>query len=326
MTGGRASRAHADLLISDFRYDTQLAEECPGLDVEIRGTGDSMPDALAKTLSKANIRRLGVEGRSMKLGAAETLREKLPKQVVVTTDGLVEKLREIKDREEIAEIRLAAACAERAFQLTRASIEIGQTEKQVADELEFAMRRFGAVDRAFASIVAVGPRAALPHASPGGARVGESDFVLVDWGAKYRLYRSDMTRMLVTGRITSRFERVYNTVLKAQEKAIAAIRPGISGKEVDAVARRVIAGARFGKRFGHSLGHGVGLDIHEGPALAKTGKEPLVAGMVVTVEPGIYLPGWGGIRIEDDVLVTRDGHEVLTSLPKSLELTFVDSL
>jgi Xaa-Pro aminopeptidase len=159
----------------------------------------------------------------------------------------------------------------------------------------------------------------LPHATPGNHRVGQSDFVLLDWGANEELYNSDLTRVLVTGKISPRFERVYQTVLQAQTRAIAAIRPGASTRQVDRVARTAIAKAGFGRYFGHGLGHGLGLAVHEAPRLAANSDTPLKPGMVITVEPGIYLPGWGGVRIEDDVLVTRQGHEVLTSAPKQIE-------
>jgi len=169
------------------------------------------------------------------------------------------------------------------------------------------------------AVWAVGPRAALPHATPGRSRIGDDDFVLVDWGANEGLYKSDLTRVVVTGRISPKFERIYRTVLDSQERAIAAIRPGVSASDVDHVARSFIAKAGFGRRFRHGLGHGVGILVHEAPRLAVKSQTILKPGMVVTVEPGIYLPGWGGVRSEDDVLVTRSGYEVLTRLPKQLE-------
>ncbi len=190
----------------------------------------------------------------------------------------------------------------------------------MADELEYQIRLFGGVCGAFPSIIGVGPRAALPHGRPTReAKIGDSDFVLIDWGARGRLYHSDLTRVLVTGRLSPELQQVYGVVLAAQRAAIAAIRPGAIMKEIDATARQVIADAGYGERFGHSLGHGIGLAVHEQPRLAPDQDRPLAPGMVVTVEPGIYLPGWGGVRIEDDVLVTEDGHEVLTSVPKELE-------
>jgi Xaa-Pro aminopeptidase len=189
----------------------------------------------------------------------------------------------------------------------------------VANDLEYQMRQLGAKGPSFETIVATGARAALPHARPGNQKIGEADFTLVDWGAQAGLYKSDLTRLVVTSRISPKLKRVYGVVLEAQRKAIAAIRAGVPACDVDRVARDVITEAGFGRYFGHSLGHGIGLDIHEGPRLIKTNQRPLRPGNVITVEPGIYLPGWGGVRIEDDVLVTRAGCEVLTHFPKQLE-------
>jgi Xaa-Pro aminopeptidase len=193
------------------------------------------------------------------------------------------------------------------------------TELDVAAELEYQARRFGAKALSFPPIVAVGPRAALPHATPTLRRLSDSEFTLIDWGANSGLYMSDLTRIVVTGRISPKLRRIYSVVLKAQLAAIKAIRPGLTGEQVDSVARRIITRAGFGKAFGHGLGHGTGLEIHEAPRLAVGQKTKLRPGMIVTVEPGIYVPGWGGVRIEDDVLVTRTGHEVLSDVPKQLE-------
>jgi Xaa-Pro aminopeptidase len=171
----------------------------------------------------------------------------------------------------------------------------------------------------FQTIVAVGPRAALPHARPTSRRIGESDFTLIDWGVNEGLYVSDLTRVLARARISPKLRKLYGVVLKAQLAGIEAIRPGATCEEVDRVARGVIEKAGYGKEFGHGLGHGIGLEIHEAPRLAQGQPLELKPGMIVTVEPGIYFPDWGGIRIEDDVLVTRNGHEVLTSVPKELD-------
>ncbi len=181
------------------------------------------------------------------------------------------------------------------------------------------MRKLGGRSASFPSIVAVGDRSALPHYRPGSRAIGDAPFVLVDWGAVGNGYVSDLTRVLATGKIPPKLERIYRVVLNAQERAIEAIRPGRTCGEVDAAARAVIAKAGFGPKFGHGLGHGIGLEIHEAPRLSKGQKVKLKPGMVVTVEPGIYLPGFGGVRIEDDVLVTRNGCEVLTDLPKQWE-------
>jgi Xaa-Pro aminopeptidase len=313
-----------DVLLSDPRYTTQLEEECPGLDLFIRPPGTSMLTAVAKAVQTGKTHRLGVEGSSMTVGLRDQLGSNLQKVEFVTTDGLVEKLRETKDKTEIARTRDAVRMAEKGFEVLRSTLRREKTEKQVAAELELAMRQFGAKGFAFPTIVAVGPRAALPHATPTDATIGSGELLLVDWGAHEGLYRSDLTRVLVIGKISPKLRKVYQTVLDAQVAAIRAIRPGIVAEEVDAVARNMIAKAGFGRYFGHGLGHGLGLDVHEAPRLAVASKTVLRPGMIVTVEPGIYLPGWGGVRIEDDVLVTSTGHEVLTSASKSLEEAVVD--
>jgi len=308
-----------ETLISDPRYTTQLGEECPGLDLFIRPPGLTMHKALGKLVRQAKLGQLGAEADSMTLGLRDRISGELSKTEIVPLGGLVELLRERKDADEIARIREAVWYAERAFGVLRATLRPEKTEKQVADELEQQMRLFGARGCSFPTIVAAGARAALPHARTTGNPIGNADIVLVDWGADGNLYKSDLTRVLVTGKISPKLERVYGVVLKAQQLAMAAIRPGAVAQEVDAIARGVIAEAGFGRYFGHGLGHGLGLEIHEAPRLAAKTPTVLRPGMVVTVEPGIYLPGWGGVRIEDDVLVTRTGYEVLTSVPKTLE-------
>jgi Xaa-Pro aminopeptidase len=311
-------RPDGELMLTDGRYTTQLEEECPGLEVSARRPGVSMHEAVVKAVKRAQIGRLGIEAESMTVAQRDKLAEKLPKLELVATPGLVEDLREVKDRWEIERIREAVRVAEKAFAVVRATLRPEMTEKFVADELEHQIRLFGARCSSFPNIVAVGPRAALPHAVPGRYTLGESELLLIDWGADKGLYKSDLTRVLVTGKISPKFKRLYEIVIEAQTRAIAAIKPGVKAQDVDKVARRVIAKAGYGRRFGHGLGHGIGLDVHEAPRLAAKSTTLLKAGMVVTVEPGIYLPGWGGIRIEDDVLVTRDGHEVLTHVGKQL--------
>jgi Xaa-Pro aminopeptidase len=307
-----------EILITDARYTTQLEQECPQLKLDVRSPGTSMLQAVASVVGSAKVASLAVEGESMSVALHQQIAEKLTKVPTVVTSGLVEQLREIKDKQEVAEICLAARQAEKAFAVLRATLRPECTEKEVADDLEHQMRLFGAKGASFPPIIAVGPRAALPHARPTDMKIGEDDFVLVDWGATAKLYKSDLTRVLVTGRISPKLERVYGVVLDAQQRAIEAIKPGMTGREIDQVARGVIEKAGFGKQFGHGLGHGIGLDIHEAPRLNSANDRPLLPGMVVTVEPGIYLPGWGGVRIEDDILITKAGHEVLTSVPKEL--------
>lgn len=307
------------IVISDSRYSEQLEEECSDLDHDIRQSSQRIVAAVSRLTRRLKISALGVESGSMTMAMHRQLAAAVGTTELVATEGQVEQLREIKDASEISTIRRAVRIAERAFAATRAMMRDGQSEREIAFELENQVRMLGARGCSFDPIVAVGPRAALPHATPGERQIGESDFVLIDWGADFDMYRSDLTRILVTGKISPKLQRIYTVVLRAQLRAIKAIRPGALMKDVDAAARGVIEKAGFGKKFGHSLGHGIGLDIHEEPRLASGQDRPLKPGMVVTVEPGIYLPGWGGVRIEDDILVTRDGHEVLSTVSKQLD-------
>ena len=313
-----------EILLSDPRYSEQLGEECPELQLAIRRPPKNIVTLTSEVVRKAKLTRIGVEASSMSLSLFEQLNAALPKATLVPTHGLVEQLREIKDKEEVAEIRQAVKLAERVFTMLRAGLRPDQTEREIAYELEYQIRRMGGSGCAFPPIVAVGPRAALPHAVPTDQRISADPLLLMDWGARAHLYMSDLTRILVTGKISPKLERIYGVVLKAQEQAIAAIRPGALMSEVDAAARNVITKAGYGKQFGHGLGHGFGLEIHETTRLAANQDRPLKAGMVITVEPGIYLPGWGGVRIEDDILVTRTGHDVLSKLPKALEQCVVE--
>jgi Xaa-Pro aminopeptidase len=318
--GPKARRGTGELLLTDHRYTEQLETECPGLELAVRGPGVKQADFTGDTLARLKPPSLGVESDAMSVGMFEKLREKLKSTKLALTENLVESLREIKDRGEIDEIREAVRIAERAFAVIRNTLRPERSEKEVADELEYQIRLFGGTCGAFPSIIGVGPRAALPHGRPvQGSKIGDYDFVLIDWGARGRLYHSDLTRVLTTGKLSPKLQKVYAVVLAAQRAAIDAIRHGAIMKDVDATARGVIDRAGFGKCFGHSLGHGIGLAVHEQPRLAPDQDRPLAAGMVVTVEPGIYVPGWGGVRIEDDVLVTKDGCDVLTSVPKEIE-------
>jgi Xaa-Pro aminopeptidase len=309
-----------DLIISDGRFTTQLHEECPGLDSSIRLPGQEMSRAIADVVDRLGYTRVGLEATSWTIADYEALKSALKTATVTSVEGRVESLRQKKDAGEIEAIREAIRSAERAFTMLRAGLRAGESEKDVADALEGYLRRCGATAASFPPIVAVGARSALPHARPTTeSRIGDDDFVLVDWGATGRPYKSDLTRVLVTGKVTPKFEAIYRTVLSALERAIAAIRPGVKAHDVDAEARSVIEEAGFGRFFEHGLGHGLGMDIHEAPRIGKQSEVLLEPGMVITVEPGIYLPGWGGIRIEDDVLVTPDGSEILSNIPRSLE-------
>jgi Xaa-Pro aminopeptidase len=309
-----------DILVSDGRFTTQIAQECPGLEAYIRPSSQELTGAIAHVAGRMGVRRLAFEATRCTVAEYEAIRDAVPSLAMTGVRGWVEALRRVKDDEEIAAIRSAVHCAERAFVMLRAGLRTGDSEKDVADTLEDYLRHCGATASSFPVIVAVGARAALPHARPTSTtRIGDDDFVLIDWGASGEPYKSDLTRVLVTGKVTSTFETIYRTVLAAQERAISAIRPGAKAQEIDSQARSVIEEAGFGAFFDHGLGHGLGMDIHEDPRLRRESPDLLEAGNVVTVEPGIYRPDWGGIRIEDDVLVTPDGCEVLSHISKSLE-------
>lgn len=312
------------LLISDARYEEQIGEECPGLDVFIRKSTITLPKATIKIVKASKASNVLIEAGSMTKGGFDDLVEGVPKSNFTANRGMVESLRERKDRDELAAIQRAIGFAESAFLEVRSKLAADMTEKRVADDLEYAMRRAGASSGAFKTIVGVGPRAALPHGIPSSRKLRENPFVLIDWGAREGLYCSDLTRVLVTGTLPSKIERIYHVVLAAQQAAIRAIRPGALMSEIDAVARSTIAQAGFGKRFTHGLGHGFGLQVHESIRLAKGQDRPLASGMVVTIEPGVYIPGYGGVRIEDDCLVTASGCRVLTTLPRELDANRVE--
>ncbi|QDS99867.1 M24 family metallopeptidase [Adhaeretor mobilis] len=308
-----------DILISDQRYSQQLESECPDVDLQIRGPGQKMIDDVAKTLKKCKVSKLGIEASSMTVALRDKVERAVPKARLEPTDGWIEALRMIKDRDEIAATRRACELARRAFEVVRAKITGETKESEIAADLEYQARRFGGKGLSFTPIVGVQERAALPHGTATERKIGSGDFVLIDWGVNESLYMSDLTRILATGKISTKLRKLYGVVLKAQLAGIAAIKPGVTCEKVDAAARKVIERAGHGKYFGHGLGHGTGLEIHEAPRLAKNQETKLEAGMIVTVEPGIYFPEWGGIRIEDDILVTRSGHEVLSNVPKELD-------
>lgn len=315
-----------EVLISDPRYEEQIAEECPGLTTFIRSPQVTLLGATAKQLAGGKWSSVLVEGDTITLAAFEQLKENLPSAALEPSRGLVEALRVIKDKDEIAQTRIAVELAQRVFTSVRSTLRSQLTEWEVACEIERLSRELGGSGTSFKPIVAVGARAALPHAVPGEQRIESAPFVLIDWGVTARGYRSDLTRVLTTGKIPPKFSRIYETVLAAQQAAIAAMRPGVMVSQVDQVAREVIERQGMGKRFNHGLGHGIGLEIHEAPRLGQNQDRALEPGMIVTVEPGVYYPGFGGVRIEDDILITRDGHELLSSLPRALEENQVELL
>lgn len=301
---------------SDARYDEQIREECPDLAMELRGPTESLVEAFGRFAAKNIKSTLHVEPTSTSFAQWSKLTEIATSSTLVPCAGIVERLREKKDAYEIQAIERAIDIAQRSFLATVAMMTPDTTEKNIADALETNIRHVGGSCSAFKPIVGVGPRAALPHGRPSAKKLSEDSFVLIDWGAKEEMYLSDITRIVITGNPSAKLRKVYQVVLDAQKAAINAIRPGVLMSDVDSIARKIIEQAGFGKKFTHSLGHGFGLQIHETVRLAQNQNRPLEADMVVTVEPGIYLPGTLGVRIEDDILVTKTGNRVLTSLPK----------
>lgn len=306
------------LLITDFRYQTQAAEEVGDL-ARIVVEPHSLWNGLWQNLTQvAQVEFAGFESAHLVHRDFQRLLEEGARWQWRPTMDLVESLRERKDGDELARIRGAVAAAEHALGLTMERVRVGMTELEVAGILESALRQSGTDGFPFPSIVASGPNAALPHARPTERQLKAGDFLLIDFGARVGGYCSDITRTFVVGRATAEQREFYDVVRVANERAIGAVRPGMTGRDADRVARGYIQDRGFGELFGHSLGHGIGLEVHEAPRLARTAEGPLVEGAVVTVEPGIYRPGWGGVRIEDDVHLGAAGAQVLTRFTREL--------
>jgi Xaa-Pro aminopeptidase len=313
------------LAISDFRYTTQLEEECPDLERAIRGPDKTLSELAAGVIEQSGVRKLGMESSSLPVDSLESISKHVPGVEWVGCPGLIEsKLRSVKDDAEVAEIRQALEFAQEGFRQLRTMLNPRMSEFEASYELEHTMRKLGARGHAFPAIIAKDDRAAMPHYFPSRKPIGEPMLLLIDWGAEtMSRYRCDLTRTLLFGKPDGKLKDVYETVREAQQLAIAAIKPGASCRGIDALARKYIADKGFGEYFGHGLGHGFGLKIHEQPRFSPLSNDVLEPGMVVTVEPGIYLPGWGGVRIEDNVLVTSVGCEVMSKLPSTLESAYI---
>jgi Xaa-Pro aminopeptidase len=303
--------------VTDFRYVEQAAEEVDPAFTRHRAAQDLL-DSVGDLLPEGPV-RLGFEDAHLTVREHARLREHLPERVeLVAVPGLVGRLREVKDAEEVARIRAAAELADAALLELLSEGLSGRTEREVALSLELKMRERGATGPSFEPIVAAGSHGALPHAQPRDEPIAAGELVVIDWGAQLDGYCSDCTRTVATGELNAEAREVYDLVLTAQLAGLEAVKAGAGGREVDRVARDVIDAGGHGEHFGHGLGHGVGLDIHEAPRLSQRSDDTLRAGNVVTVEPGIYLPGRFGVRIEDLVVVGEDGPEILTSVSKEL--------
>jgi Xaa-Pro aminopeptidase len=299
-------------LITDFRYAEQAPEETRGA-AEVVVEQRNLWERLRTLLASRPRLRFGFEREHLSVRNAERLTG-LQSAEPVPASELVEALRAVKDAGEVAAIAAAAELAQDALAEVLPSIAVGQTERDIAARLEAALRQRGSEWHPFQTIVASGPRSALPHARAGERPLGRGEWLLLDFGAQLDGYCADLTRtVLVGGTADTRQREVYGVVREAQRVARERVRPGLTGRDADALARDVIAAAGFADAFGHSLGHGLGLEVHEAPRLAVTAEEPLPAGAVVTIEPGIYLEGWGGVRLEDDIHLTPEGPRCLSN-------------
>jgi Xaa-Pro aminopeptidase len=302
------------VLATDFRYYERAGRECPGWRLE--QVKQKFTDVLPGLLTRLAAKRVGFESAHLTVATYEKWREAADKVEWVATTNLVESLRQVKDEDELAAIRRAVAIADEALAELLSRLRPGLTEREIAWELEGAMRQRGAEKPSFDLIVASGPNSALPHVKTGERAIAVGEPILIDMGCIFEGYCSDMTRTFCLGQSNGKFDEIYDLVLRAQERAEAGIKADMTAREADALARSVIAEAGYGEFFGHGLGHGVGLAIHEDPRMSSFSEDTLPAGTVVTVEPGVYLPDWGGVRIEDMVVVRQDGLEILTASSK----------
>ncbi len=303
------------LFITDFRYTEQAEKQCIGYEI-VKQTG-SIAAEVAALAKKMGLKKIGFEEDHVTFSAYKVFEKEIQAELSPVS-GEIEKLRLIKDGTEIKILKEAADIADAAFKHILDFIRPGKTELQVSNELEFFMRSLGATSSSFDIIVASGHRSALPHGVASDKVIETGDFVTLDFGAYYKGYVSDITRTIAVGQPSDKLKEIYEIVLEAQLRGVNGIKPGLTGKEADALTRDYITEKGFGQYFGHSTGHGIGLEVHEGPGLSVKSDIVLEPGMVVTVEPGIYIPGLGGVRIEDDVIITESHNERLTHSPKEL--------
>lgn len=304
--------------LTDFRYGEQAAREVKGAKRKVCAKGDLIAGLAELTfLNKKNF-RFGYDDNSLTVARLAIFKKSLPNTIPVPAAELMAQLGWVKEPVEVDYIRKAAKIADTAFERILNIVRPGVRERELAAELEYQMAMMGSERPAFESIVASGPRGALPHGIASQRKVKKGEMITFDFGATVNGYVSDITRTVVVGKPTARQKKIYGIVLRAQKAGVRKVAPGVSGHAVDAVCRRIIAKAGYAKQFGHGAGHGIGIVVHTGPSLGVNSEHILKVNNVVTVEPGIYIPGWGGVRIEDDVLVTRKGREVLTKAEKKL--------
>lgn len=301
------------IFITDFRYTEQATEQAK--DFEIVEHKGAIEEEISRQIQSLGIKRLGFEQDDVTFSTYQQYQQKFEVELIPIS-GLIESLRLVKTDNEIEILQKAAKIADDAFEHIQSFIKPGVREFEIANELEFFMRKQGATSSSFDMIVASGERSALPHGVASEKKIQSGELVTMDFGALYQGYCSDITRTVAVGEIKPELRKIYDIVLEAQENGVKKIKPGMTGKEADATTRDIINDCGYGEYFGHSTGHGIGLEIHEAPRLSITSDVVLKPGMVVTVEPGIYIPGVGGCRIEDDIVITETGNERLTKSSK----------
>ncbi len=305
-----------DYLFTDFRYVEQARLDVPWIRIAEKKV--SLMGTICGKLKRLGIKRLSVESLHLTLDQYEEIIKNIKGIHVIPTKGIIERYRKRKSQEELRKIRTAIDIAEKAYYGIQKKIKAGVSEKKIADLLELEIRKYGGGSSSFETICAAGSRASQPHARASVKKIQKNDPILIDWGANFQFYNSDLTRIRFMDRISTEFKKIYQIVLDAQSFAIESVMPGRTAKDVDSAARNFIKKKGFEKCFGHGVGHGIGLEVHEGPTINKRSREILEENMVFTIEPGIYIPGWGGVRIEDMVLVTSNGCDILTHVPKTL--------
>ena len=308
---------NSSICLTDFRYQQQVKEQVKDLKVQIvqRDLFSGLPDL---PILKSKRIKLGFESEHLSYEVYRRLKALLPDCLLVPTEKVVESLTVIKDQAEVEKIKKAAEITDLVFSEILDVIKPGERELDLAAEIEYRMKGFGSSTPYYETIVASGKRSALPHGVASDKKIQKGDFVTMDFGAVVDGYTADLTRTIIVGKANKRQNEVYNIVQRAQRHATTQVKPKMKACDLDKTAREIIKRSGYAEYFGHGLGHGIGLLIHDNPAVNPTNQQLLEPGMVITIEPGIYIPNWGGVRIEDDVLITQKGHEVLTTSERNL--------
>ena len=304
-------------LLVDGRYTNQAKDEATGCDIiKFRDRTEGM----AGIISDLRLKRVGIESPAIALDNYLKLQDLLENVTLKPLSGEIERIRIIKDEGEVSLLKKAAIMAARALEETLEQIRLGITERDIASILEMNMRKAGSEKPSFETIVASGSNTALPHAVPGSRKIQNGDFLTIDYGTVHKGYHSDETCTFAIRNVTEKQAALYAVVKEAHDKALNAVRPGIACRDIDEIARKIISDAGYGEYFSHGTGHGVGLNVHEPPRIFEKAEDVLEEGMVITIEPGIYIPDLWGARIEDTVMVVKDGYEILTKMPKDLRI------